>query len=547
MTATILFSNNAKSTLAAPINTTATSLTLAAGTGALFPNPSGGAYFVLVLTDAATGETFEVLHVTARTGDVCTVTRAQESTIALNWTTGDFANNVVTAGTMDALQDGGGSGGSDLSWIVVAGTTDADVAAAVAALNATTAGGVVYFPPGVWTNLPGGYVFTKPVTVLGCGCAASSLSTAPAAITAIQCDSPTANLFEFDADPWQVQNIHLVNTSGTAPTAGCGVYSPHGNGHRLENVTTLGFFNNWQVDNASEWFWTNSVTRGPVNYAAYVRNVALPDGGDQGIVNCQFIADAYNAAAGLRFESGGGMRITNCKFNYRTSGKFVNAIDIEMNGNTVDFFISNCSIENFTGSGIKARAPSGQLNDIIVNGVQFGNYGSASIPLDFQPTSTGQFSRLMITGCEFIAPTSSVSAIALANIDNVTIGPCLLLNHPQLVTVGSGVTKFVNHNAQFGVGTLVDGSSIPMDCANHQNFNLTLGGNHTLALPTNCAPGPGGNIRVHTGGFTLSFASGWKFPGGTAPVLASGANMLSYQYDDVDSAFWVAATPLAFS
>lgn len=100
---TFLYANNAKSTLAAPINTVATSLTLTAGTGALFPNPSGGDLFVLVLTDAATGNVFEVLHCTARVADVCTVVRAQEGTTALNWTTGDFANNVITAGTMDAI------------------------------------------------------------------------------------------------------------------------------------------------------------------------------------------------------------------------------------------------------------------------------------------------------------------------------------------------------------------------------------------------------------------------------------------------------------
>lgn len=105
-----LFANNAKSTLAASINTTATSVTLQAGTGALFPNPTGGDFFALVLTDAATGSVFEIMKCTARAGDVCTVARAQEGTIALNWTTGDFANNVLTKETAEALQSGGGGG-----------------------------------------------------------------------------------------------------------------------------------------------------------------------------------------------------------------------------------------------------------------------------------------------------------------------------------------------------------------------------------------------------------------------------------------------------
>jgi len=103
---TILFANNANSSLASPITTSATSLTLATGQGALFPSPSGGDYFVLSLTDAATGDVNEITHCTARSGDVCTVVRAQEGTTALNWTTGDFANNRFTAGQASQFSQG---------------------------------------------------------------------------------------------------------------------------------------------------------------------------------------------------------------------------------------------------------------------------------------------------------------------------------------------------------------------------------------------------------------------------------------------------------
>lgn len=104
-----LFANNAKSTLAAPITNTSTSLTLSAGSGSLFPNPTGGDFFTLTLTDAATGQVYEITHCTTRVGDVCTVVRAQEGTTALNWTTGDFANNFITAETAAELQSGAGN------------------------------------------------------------------------------------------------------------------------------------------------------------------------------------------------------------------------------------------------------------------------------------------------------------------------------------------------------------------------------------------------------------------------------------------------------
>lgn len=101
---TFLMSNNASSTLAAPINNTATSVTLAAGTGAEFPNPSAGQQFPLTFNDAATGLLTEIVYCTARAGDVLTIVRAQEGTVAQSWLAGDLAANLITAGLLAAFQ-----------------------------------------------------------------------------------------------------------------------------------------------------------------------------------------------------------------------------------------------------------------------------------------------------------------------------------------------------------------------------------------------------------------------------------------------------------
>lgn len=101
--ALFLFSNNAGSTLAAPISNTATSLTLASGSGALFPNPSANQQFSLTLNDAATGIVFEIVYCTARSGDTLTVVRGQEGTQAVSWLAGDIATNLLTAGQMAAM------------------------------------------------------------------------------------------------------------------------------------------------------------------------------------------------------------------------------------------------------------------------------------------------------------------------------------------------------------------------------------------------------------------------------------------------------------
>jgi len=104
MALTLLASNNASTVLATSINASATSLTVNTGTGSLFPSPvSGTNYFKLTLVDAATGLLTEIVHVTARTGDVMTITRAQEGTTARAWSANDVAANMMTAGTLSLM------------------------------------------------------------------------------------------------------------------------------------------------------------------------------------------------------------------------------------------------------------------------------------------------------------------------------------------------------------------------------------------------------------------------------------------------------------
>lgn len=104
MALTLLAANNAQTVLAAGISSSATSITVNTGTGALFPSPvSGTSYFKLTLVDAATGSLTEIVHVTARSGDVMTIQRGQEGTTARAWSANDLAANMMTAGSFDAL------------------------------------------------------------------------------------------------------------------------------------------------------------------------------------------------------------------------------------------------------------------------------------------------------------------------------------------------------------------------------------------------------------------------------------------------------------
>ena len=100
---TQLFANNATSTLAGAITSTAVTVNLQAGGGAQFPNPAAGQYFVATFNDAATGLLEEIVWVTARSTDTLTIVRAQEGTAALAWNSGDLFSMYVTAGTMSQM------------------------------------------------------------------------------------------------------------------------------------------------------------------------------------------------------------------------------------------------------------------------------------------------------------------------------------------------------------------------------------------------------------------------------------------------------------
>src|SRR3954471_17605198 len=81
-----LVTNNASTTLSGGITNVATSLTVAAATGALFPTVSGNNYFYCTLA-GATG--IEIVKVTARAADVFTIVRAQDGTTAKAFSNGE--------------------------------------------------------------------------------------------------------------------------------------------------------------------------------------------------------------------------------------------------------------------------------------------------------------------------------------------------------------------------------------------------------------------------------------------------------------------------
>ena len=89
---------------------------------------------------------------------------------------------------------------------------------------------------------------------------------------------------------------------------------------------------------------------------------------------------------------------------------------------------------------------------------------------------------------------------------------------------------------------LTDAASIATDASLSNTFTVTLGGNRTLANPTNMTNGAIYTWRVRqdgTGSRTLAYGSKFKWPGGLAPTLtttASATDFISGQYfSDTDT------------
>ena len=133
----IKFANSAFATLASGINNSATSITLTTGQGARFPSLSAGDYFFATLID--TSNNLEIIKCTARSTDVLTVVRGQESTTARAFATGDrielriTAQGITDSSNIDLIlpSQTGNSGeylttnGTNSSWAVLPPSNDA--------------------------------------------------------------------------------------------------------------------------------------------------------------------------------------------------------------------------------------------------------------------------------------------------------------------------------------------------------------------------------------------------------------------------------------
>jgi hypothetical protein len=164
--------NNATSITVGALSSSDTTLSITAGTGALFPILGTGDYFYATLTSVLGN--YEIVKVTARTDDTFTVVRGQEGTLAIPFPSASRFESRVTAKTLlDSIQETVSITGFGASTSNTAAQNAAAINAAIAASSS------IYIPAG--TYLTNQITLKSGLTIYGDG--AVSVLQAPAGQT----------------------------------------------------------------------------------------------------------------------------------------------------------------------------------------------------------------------------------------------------------------------------------------------------------------------------------------------------------------------------
>jgi len=475
----ILLANNAKSTLAVALGGIDTTLVVATGTETLFPSPTGGDYFYATLEDS-TKTVREIVKCTARSGTTLTIIRAQDDSFANIFAVGSTVEMRVNKG---ALSDS------------VIGASNAATAAAASAASASTSASTATTGASTATTQAG--IATTQATNAAASASAANTSAIAAAAAAASglysaVQDKSANYTVVAADAGDL--IRVTTTSG-AVTITLPTIASVGDGFKIAIVK-------WTADGN-----VVTVTRSGSNTINGATSVQIGSQYSQVIL----VADLETSQW---FASQSGLGATNVNVDvFSGTGSqtvYTLAADPSTKNNT---YVSISGVyqakSTYSVSGttltFSTAPPSGTSNIEVV-------YGT--------PLAIGTPSDGTVTAAKMAAG---------AAVGNIGYTPA---NDSAVVHIAGAET--ITGAKRGTITALTDGATITPNFATTNNFSLTIGGNRTLANPSNLTAGQAGTIVITqdgTGSRTLAYGSYWKFSNGTAPTLtttASAVDVLAY-------------------
>jgi len=272
------------------------------------------------------------------------------------------------------------SGGTDkfpniynvtLNGLVADGVTD-NSAALTTLIAAATAGAWFYFPDGTY-NFVTSVVFTKKIHLVGDG-VGSALITAANNIVLFDYDY-TGNAEVSDV---LIRDIRFHCLPSVTPVSGSiGLRIANSSSRvRIERVYVGGFYSNIAMTNAVEYGFDFLYCTEWVEAGLDVRNSgAYADAGDGTINNSWFIPATYDSIYSIYQENGGGLKISNTKFNYQASPIHTANYHYYYEGTegTTDLNIGLCSFENYSLAAIRIGVSgAGTFKEISIGDNDFG-------------------------------------------------------------------------------------------------------------------------------------------------------------------------------
>ena len=181
-------------------------------------------------------------------------------------------------------------------------------------------------------------------------------------------------------------------------------------------------------------------------------------------------------------------------------------------------------------SGVTSQLPPGDF--VPAQDVNAQASGNAALVIGTDALASGN-----------AALTNAATALASGNSALIVGSNALASGNSALAGLTSKVSKggdvisgtlVVTSQAYGAVSSTVSSGVILINFAAANNFDITLGGNSTLAPSVAPSGGQSGAIFIRqdsVGSRTLAYSGGWSFANGSAPTLtttASGTDLLAY-------------------